>query len=274
MSEPRVASKHMIEQLFDGAATSYNRTGPDIFTRFGARLVEHVPLAPGARVLDVATGTGAALLPAARRVGLEGHVTGIDLSGAILKEAERTVQTNGLANVELLKMDAEYLDFADQTFDAVICALGIFLFPDMQAALREMYRVCKPGGYIGVSSFDNTPPPFDPGIPIVIQQALSYQTIVMMPQPFANAPGEVEAFFGQAGFRSFETRSEANDIIYADLEDWWAFLLTIGTRASILDMDEETRSRFKDEYFARLRPLLRRDGLHISVAVIYSTARR
>jgi ubiquinone/menaquinone biosynthesis C-methylase UbiE len=274
MPEPRVATKRMIEQIFDGAATSYDRTGPSIFTQFGKRLVKQMPLTPGARVLDVATGTGAVLLPVARRVGSDGHVTGIDLSGAILQEAESAAHMDGLTNVELRKMDAEHLEFADQTFDAVTCALGLFLFPDMQAALREMYRVCKPDGYIGVSVFGKTPPPFNPGLPILVQQFVAYQVGVLMPQPTAYAPDEVEALLSRLGFRSIETCNETNDIVYASAEDWWAFLLTVGPAATIRDMSEETRSRFKDEYLAKLRPMFRQDGLHLSVAVVYAIAQR
>jgi ubiquinone/menaquinone biosynthesis C-methylase UbiE len=271
---PMVATKQVIEQLFDDAATSYNRTGPSIFTQFGTRLVEHTPLRPGARVLDVATGTGAVLLPAARRVGSEGHVTGIDLSGAILGEAERASVTEGLTNVALRKMDAEHLDFPDQTFDAVICAFSLFLFPDMEAALREMYRVSKPGGSIGISMFGKTPPPFNPGWPILLQQFEAYQGWVRMPQPIAYAPEEVEALLSRSGFRSIEIRSETNDIVYASPEDWWAFQLTLGPRPTILRMDVETRARFKDEYLAKLRPMARQDGLHLSVTVVYAMAQR
>jgi ubiquinone/menaquinone biosynthesis C-methylase UbiE len=81
-------------------------------------------------------------------------VSGIDLSGAILQEAQRAVRKAGLTNVELRKMDAEHLEFPDQAFDVVTCAFALFLFPNIEAALREMYRVCKPGGYVGVSIFD------------------------------------------------------------------------------------------------------------------------
>ena len=269
-----VATKQMIEQVYDGAATSYNRTGPSIFTKFGTRLVEQMPLTPGARVLDVATGTGAVVLTAARRVGPEGHVTGIDQSGAILQEAKRAVREEGLTNVELRKMDAEHLEFPDQTFDAVTCAFGLFFFPDMEAALREMYRVSKPGGYIGISIFGKTPPPFNPGWPILIQQFEAYQGWVRMPQPIAYAPEEMEALLRRFGFRSIEIRSETNDIIYTSAEDWWAFQLTIGARLTILGMNEETRARFKDEYLAKLRPMFRQDGLHLSVAVVYTMAQR
>jgi O-methyltransferase/aklanonic acid methyltransferase len=233
-----------------------------------------MPLVPGARVLDIATGTGAVLLPAARRVGPEGHVTGIDLSGAILQEAERAVRADGLTNVELRKMDAEHLEFPDRTFDVVTCAFAIFLFPDMEAALREMYRVCKPGGCLAMTNFNKTPPPFDPGWPLLIQQFMSYRVGVRTPQQLAYTPQEVEALLSRFGFRSIETHGETNEIIYASAEDWWAFQLTLVPRAAILSMNEETRARFKDEYLAKLRPMYRQDGLHLSLAVIFTLAQR
>jgi ubiquinone/menaquinone biosynthesis C-methylase UbiE len=272
--ELKIATKTMIEQLFDDAAASYDHTGPSIFARFGARLVEHMPLAPGTIILDVATGKGAVLLPIARRVGSEGHVMGVDLSSTILQEADRAVSAAGLTNVELCKMDAEHLEFPDHAFDVITCAFSLFLFPDIDAALREMYRVCKPGGYVGVSIFDKTPSPFDPGWPILLQQFMKYQRGVLMPQQVAYAPQEVEALLSRIGFRSVATHSETNDVVYATLEDWWGFQFTVGTRLTILAMDEETRAKFKDEYLRKLRPLMTQDGLHVSVAVVYAVAQR
>ena len=273
--EIKIATKAMIEQLFDDAAALYDQAGPSIYTRFGARLVEHMPLAPGTRILDVATGKGAVLLPIARKVGSEGHVTGIDLSGTILEEADRSVCAAGLTNVVLRKMDAEHLEFPDQAFDVVTCAFSLMLFDDIDGALREMYRVCKPGGYVGVSIFDRTPSPFDPAWPILFQQFFTgCQKGWMMPQAIAYAPHEVEALLGKVGFRSIATHSETNDIVFETLEDWWGFQLTVGTRFTILGMDEETRAKFKDEYFGKLRPLLTQDGLRLPVAVVYALAQR
>lgn len=275
MPEITIATKQMIEQLFDGAAKSYNRTGPSIFTQFGARLADRMPFTQGARVLDVATGSGAVLLPAARRVGSEGRVFGIDLSAAILHEAENAVRAAGLTNVELRKMDAEHLKFPDKAFDVVTCAFSIFLFPNIEAVLREIYRVCKEGSYIGVSTFGNTPPPFNPGWPIFFQQTAVYPiTRVLPPQPIAYASKELDAILNRFGFHSIEIHSEINDIVYENEEDWWAFQLTIGPRPTILGMDEETRARFKDEYLAKLRPMFQQDGLHLSVAVLYALAQR
>lgn len=274
MPEQAGEAKRIIEKVFDDAAESYDRAGPNIFAQFGERLIEHIPLSPGARVLDIATGKGAALLPAARRVGPKGRAVGIDLSGALLKEAESAAHAEGLSNVELRKMDAEHLEFPDQSFDAVTCAFAIFFFPNIDAALREMYRVCKPDGFIGIANFNKTPPPFTPGFPILFQQIMAHQIKVDTTQQFAYTPQEAEALLNRFGFSSIKTHKEVKDIIYKNLEDWWAFLLTVASRATIMSMDENTRARFKDEYFSKLRPLLRQDGLHLSLGVIYTIAKR
>ncbi len=272
--EPQVATKSMIEQLFDGAAGLYDCAGPSLFAGFGAGLVDCMALAPGMKVLDVATGKGAVLLPMARLVGPAGHVTGVDLSGAIVREAERAARAAGLGNVDLRRMDAERLEFPDGSFDAVTCALSLFLMPDMDAALREMYRVCRPAGCVGVSFFDRTPPPFDPGWPLLLRQFQQYGKGVRMPQPVVYAPEEVAAMLARAGFQAAVTQSETSDIVYATLEDWWLFQQTVGTRLTIQSMDEETRAAFKEEYLAKLRPMLKPDGFHVSVAVVYAVAWR
>lgn len=274
MPEPTAAIKQIMEKIFDDAAVLYDRVGPSIFARFGERLVDHMPLAPGARVLDIATGKGAVLLPAARRVGPEGHVTGIDLSGAILRETERMVRAEGLTNVELCKMDAEHLEFPDQSFDAVTCAFAIFFFPNVDVALREMHRVLKPGGCLAITNFNKTPLPFSPGVPMLIQQFMAYQVKLQTTTQFAYTPQEVEALLSRSGFCSIETHSETNDIVYESVEDWWEFLLTLAPRATIMGMDEQMRAKFKEEYLAKLRPMLGQDGLHISLGVIYAMAKR
>ena len=272
---PAGPTKEMVERLFDGSAAAYDRTGPSVFGRFGARLAGLVPLAPGSQVLDVAAGNGAVLLPVARRLGRDGQVTGIDLSSGMLREAGRAAEAEGLANVRLLRMDAEHLEFPDEFFDAVFCAHGVFLFPDRQAALREMYRVTKPGGYAGVSIFGNTPPAFTPAWGMLVEQLTAYGVGVRVPDPLAYyTPQEMETLLREAGFRSIETLSEATDVVYVDPDDWWGFLLTMAPRPAILSMGEPARARFKKEYLDLLRPLFRADGLHLAVSMVYATARR
>ena len=213
-------------------------------------------------------------MEAGNGVGPEGSVIGVDLSGAMLGEAEQAVAASGLTNVELRKMDAEHLEFPDGSFDVVTCAFALFMFPDIKAALGEMCRVCRPGGYVAVTYFDKTPPPFDPGWPVFADLSTEYRVGRRMPQRLGLAPEELEVLLGRAGLQVTKTLSETNDLVYATGEDWWGFLMTLGSRATILSMSEETRQRFKDDYLARLAPALRADGLHMATAVIYSLAKR
>lgn len=274
MSEPVVATKRMIEELFDASAPAYDRAGPPLFSQFGERLVGHLPIVHGMQILDIATGTGAVLVPAAQRTGPKGQVVGIDQSGRILAEADRAVRARGLGNVALHKMDAERLEFPDRSFDIVTCAFAIFLFPDPDTALREMRRVLRPDGYLGISVFSSTPPAFSPAWPLLLQQFGAYHVGVRMPGPLAYAPADVEGLLTRFGFDSVVSRSETSDVVYASAEDWWTLLLTLGPRPTILGMDDDTRARFMEEYLEKLRPLFAEDGLHLPASVVYATGRR
>ena len=272
MAEPMVATKQVIEQVFDGAAEGYDRAGPSLFRQFGARLIEWMEIPVGARVLDIATGTGAVLIPAAQRVGTSGHVIGIDLSNEMLGEANRAARANGVANFELGRMDAEELQFADNIFDAVTCGFGLFFFPAMETALREMNRVCKPGGQIGLNMWGKAP--FDPAWKIFADQVRKYGIEVRMPQRVAYAPPDVQALLAASGLVEIELLCETTDLVYSHEEDWWAFQLTMGSRAAIYRRSEEKRAEFKEEYLGQLRSLFRTDGLHLPAPVIYAKARR
>jgi ubiquinone/menaquinone biosynthesis C-methylase UbiE len=272
MAEPVIATKEMLEQIFDGAAGLYDQAGPSVFRQFGARLVDLIALAPDTRVLDVGTGKGAVLIPAAPRVGATGRIIGIDLSSAMLEEAEHAARAAGIANYELRKMDAEHLEFPDASFDAVTCGFSLFFFPAMDAALREMYRVLKPGGPIGISMWGKAP--FGVGWKILAEQFNAYGAVLKMPQRVAYAPENIQALLAAPGLIDIETRAETSEIVYAREEDWWNFQLTLGSRAAILGMTEDTRARFKAEYLAKVRSFFQADGLHLPAPVIYALARK
>jgi O-methyltransferase/aklanonic acid methyltransferase len=273
MPEPIVASKQTLEALFDGAAATYDRAGPSLFAAWGARLVELMALKPGDHLLDVATGRGAVLLPAAHQVGPTGRAVGIDLSLAMIEEAAASSAALGLRQVTAYKMDAERLDFADASFDAVACAFGLFMFPAQEVALREMTRVCRAGSVAGFAMFGRTPPPFDPAWSIFGQQAQAYGVSMRLPQRVALTRDELAGLIERAGLGRVEIISETTEAIYPTEDDWWAFQLTLGTRATILAMDEPTRARFKADYLAKLRPLFQTDGLHLPANVLYAIAR-
>jgi arsenite methyltransferase len=104
------------------------------------------PLAPGDAILDIGCGAGVDSLVAAVLVGASGHVTGIDVTSAMIERARAHQAQLGLANVTFQVGEAEALPFPDAAFDAII-SNGVFkLALNKAKALEEAYRVLKPGG--------------------------------------------------------------------------------------------------------------------------------
>src|SRR5579871_2774492 len=81
--------------VFNRAAATYGQVGPGYFAYFGRRLIEQVGLAPGMRGLDVGTGRGAVLFPAAQAVGPSGSVLGIDLSEEMVRATNAEIEQRG-----------------------------------------------------------------------------------------------------------------------------------------------------------------------------------
>jgi arsenite methyltransferase len=108
-------------------------------------------LAPGERVLDLGSGAGTDTLVAAQMVGAHGHVTGIDMTEAMLVKARSAATAMGMHNVEFVEGEAERLPFADASFDVVISNGVIDLVPDKDAVFAELYRVLAPGGRMQIA---------------------------------------------------------------------------------------------------------------------------
>ncbi len=115
----------------------------------GETLAEAADIRAGERVLDVAAGNGNATLAAARRFA---HVTSTDYVPALLEKGRRRAEAEGL-DVRFQAADAEALPFEAGTFDAVLSTFGVMFAPDQATAAREMLRVVRPGGRIGMANW-------------------------------------------------------------------------------------------------------------------------
>ncbi|HEY8445599.1 MAG TPA: methyltransferase domain-containing protein [Thermomicrobiales bacterium] len=112
-------------------------------------LCEDVNVPAGARVLDIACGSGNVALAAARR---RAEVVGIDFVPSLLDHARERAAAEWL-EVDFREADAEALPFPDASFDVVLSAFGVMFATDAERAAQEMIRVCRPGGRIGLANW-------------------------------------------------------------------------------------------------------------------------
>ncbi|MBI5463819.1 MAG: bifunctional demethylmenaquinone methyltransferase/2-methoxy-6-polyprenyl-1,4-benzoquinol methylase UbiE [Ignavibacteriales bacterium] len=154
--------RHYVQALFDAIAYRYdflNRllsSGIDVYWRRKAiQLLQ--PYRPK-HILDVATGTADLAIEAAKLNPK--HIIGVDLSPNMLAIGKRKIAQRGLdATISLEEGIAEWLEFPDDTFDAVSVAFGVRNFENLEIGLAEMLRVLRPGGVAVVLEF-STPRTF------------------------------------------------------------------------------------------------------------------
>lgn len=133
----------------DAVRKSYRRYAQSYDLYFGAvfqpgrkAVIRAMDCRPGDDILEVGVGTGLSLPLYPPRV----HITGIDVSAEMLAKARRRKQRERMQNVELYEMDAEDMQFADDSFDKVVAMYVASVVPNPRRFVDEMRRVCKPGG--------------------------------------------------------------------------------------------------------------------------------
>ncbi len=119
------------------------------------RTVRRIQFEPSAPVLDTCTGTGDLALAIFRKSPRSVDVIGSDFCHAMLEIANQKLdpQTEGARRVRFLEADSQHLPFADDLFQCVTVAFGLRNVTDTQRGLREMTRVCRPGGQVLVLEF-------------------------------------------------------------------------------------------------------------------------
>ena len=143
------------------AAENYQRYFvPAIATPVSVGLLETARLQPGERVLDVACGTGVITRLAAEAVGPTGSVTGIDLAPDMI-HVSRATPAPAEPPIDWYIGDAAALPSPDDTYDAVLCQMGLMFISDRAAALAEMRRTLVPGGRVVIGTPGAIQPPFE-----------------------------------------------------------------------------------------------------------------
>jgi len=133
-----------VERVYSSYAKVYDHIFGKIFHDGREHAVRHLELSPGDRVLEVGVGTGLGLPFYPRSC----EIVGIDLSDGMLDKCRERLEIYRLRHVKVMRMDAGAMEFADNSFDAVMAAYVVTAVPDYRKVMLEMIRVCKPGGRI------------------------------------------------------------------------------------------------------------------------------
>lgn len=133
---------------WDAAAQHYEKTAHPFTARYAEAALARVPLTPDMRILDVAAGTGALALLAARSGA---QVLATDFSPGMIAR----IAAAKLPNVDARVMDGQALALDDGSFDAVFSIFGVIMFPDWRRGLAEMARVTRPGGHGVVATWQD-----------------------------------------------------------------------------------------------------------------------
>ena len=131
---------------WDKATSHYERSWQSQLEPAQSALLALACLGPGVEVLDVACGTGLVALKAAAVIVPGGRIVGTDISEQMVLAARDIAVSRGIANAHFERMDAEQSAYGDNSFDVVLCALGLMYVPNPERALCDFHRMLRPGG--------------------------------------------------------------------------------------------------------------------------------
>lgn len=233
---------------------------------------------PGARVLDLACGTGQPALALAKEVGERGRVVAIDIAPAMVESTRRRAREAALDNVEALEMDAAELRFAARTFDAVTCACGLMFCPDPVRIVREAVRVLVPGGRAAVAVWDEPA-----SNPFFTMAAKAIGSVVPGPPPDPRAPGpfrlgapgELEGTLRSGGLVDIAVERLALTFNLASADEYWRIFtqFAAGVPERLATVSDADRLRARDALRASVESFVVDGELRLRATALCGTGR-
>jgi ubiquinone/menaquinone biosynthesis C-methylase UbiE len=218
---------------------------PAIAEPVSTELLRTAALLAGERVLDVACGTGVITHRAAEAVGPTGSVTGVDV-GLDMLEVAAAIDKPGGALIEWLEADAVSLPLPDESYDVVLCQMGLMFVEDRPAALAEMLRILKPGGRVVINTPGRIQPPFEEMERAIVEHINPelggfVRVVFSMHDPAALGDLLVEA-----GFDEVDTSEDvATFDLPSPVEFLWQYINLTPMAALVAEAPEDAKARME-----------------------------
>ena len=244
------------------------------------RLIERAAPAAGERVLDVGCGFGDLTLELARRVGPSGFVVGIDLSSAMLEQAEKSARAVGIGNIHFENCDVQTNVFQERRFDLMVSQFGVMFFADPVVAFRNLRSALRPGARLAFMCWQSRERSQCVSIPL---SAVARFAELPPPQP-PGAPGRfgfadsdlVGRVLDSAGFDAIAIEDTREKLLIGGglgLDDVVKWFLDVEFRATLAQVAKELRARIEDAMRDALRPYLTENGVLMESATWIVSAR-
>jgi ubiquinone/menaquinone biosynthesis C-methylase UbiE len=242
-------------------------------------LVEYARPAAGMQVLDVASGTGEPAISLAERIGPGGHVSAVDLSPDLLEIAARRARQRALENVSFHQGDAHKLPFPENTFNLATCRFGVMFFADVNQALRELYRVVKPGARACFAAWGPFEQPYwQSTMGVVVKHVGAPAIAPGSEDPFRFAmPGSLSAALQKAGFGS--VKEETRKLPWwwpGEPAELWEYAKGVSApfRALLERVPEEKWPAINSEIVSAIRKYADEDGVHFEAEVVMASGEK
>ncbi|HST05069.1 MAG TPA: class I SAM-dependent methyltransferase [Chloroflexia bacterium] len=263
------------------AVEDHDKLGHGLPEKTDNQFAELLSPRKGAVCLDIASATGSLTLALADKVGPEGRVVGIDLAQAMLDYSERKARAYRLKNIEWQQMNAQDLKFDENTFDVVTCSLAIFYFPDIPGAHKEMLRVLKPGGVLGITTADAETAfsPLSQPYMAALRRAAevqkrdepSYSETAVLTRQKAG----LEQLIKDAGFKGVHIVEDGIAMRFTSFEDWWEYGRGSTWGDLLLDqMTPDQLAEFKKNHEEEVKSLFGPEGIKTTTPVLFALAKK
>ena len=229
------------------AAAEYDRAFAHVTAYFMPFLLRAAHLVPGMRVLDIATGTGLSAEATLAAVGSTGHVTAADISPAMVGKARERL--GNASNVSVAVDDGQALSFPDESFDAVLCNLGLMFFPDPVRGLSEFRRVLRPGACAAVSVNTVVERSYNHQINIIISRYVPSLAEAVTRSFALGEASHLQLLFNEAGFADFETHTVRHTFVLPSFDAYYGPFERGGasTGQALAALPQEIRRAVRDE---------------------------